>query len=127
MNTAFARAVQEANERFTPSIRPIGAVLVSRTATPTRLARYVFNYLGFELRIEIRDTAHTPEHYVFWAALATGPFHLRVRTLVHDIVGPGDLANMGEAMNLVRLALLEQGDVNRAVRRKLGPFAAGGR
>lgn len=126
MSTAFQRAVEEANKRFDPRIEPIGAVLTGHTAEPNRLARYVFRYFGFELRIELRDKVPGGDHYVFWAGLATGPLHLRVVTLVDEIVGPRGLAGLGQAMNLVRLALLRRRDLNRAIDRELGGFPVRG-
>jgi hypothetical protein len=125
MNTAFERAVQEATERFTPTFKPLNAILRRRTSDPAKRARFVLDYLGFELRIELRDKAHTREHYVFWAALASGPMHLRVDTLVDELVGPGDVPNLGQALNLMRLELMQRPIVNKALRRKLGPFWAG--
>jgi hypothetical protein len=126
MSTAFQRAVAEANKRFDPRIEPIGAVLVRRTGEADKLARYVFRYFGFELRIELRDKVPGGDHYVFWAGLATGPLHLRVVTLVDEIVGPGGVSNLGQAMNLVRLALLRRRDLNRAIDRELGGFSVRG-
>ena len=125
MHTAFERDVEQATEWFTPSFKQLHATLRRRTTSPAKRARFVFDYLGFELRIELRDNAHTPEHYVFWAALASGPLHLRVDTLVDEIVGPGDVPSLAQALNLMRLELMHRKIVNRALRRKLGPFWAG--
>jgi hypothetical protein len=125
MNTAFERAVEQATEWFTPAFGQLDAPLRTRTAYPAKRARFVLDYLGFELRVELRDNAHTPDHYVFWAALASGPLHLHVDTLVDEIVGPGDVPNLAQALNLMRLELMQRKVVNKALRRKLGPFWAG--
>jgi hypothetical protein len=89
-----------------------------------RCARFVFRYLRFEIRIELRDTVASPNHFVFWAAVADRPFHARVRTLVDEIVGPGPnfVPTLGQGVNLLRLALLEDQAVAAAERRVHGAF-----
>lgn len=124
MKTAYTEAVGLANEWFADGLKPLGAPLVRRTVDAHRRARFAFRYLRFEVRIELRNTVESPNHFVFWAAIATGPFHARVRTLVDEIVGPGPnfVPTLGQAMNLLRLALLDERVVAAAERRVHGAF-----